>query len=96
MPAGKLANLVAVQQPTGPVRLRKKRYEAYCALQDLSTQAEQAQAFRVSAPYLGRVLRGEREVGTQLIAGVLTGLEGVTFEDVFEMVVDDQPQRRSA
>lgn len=66
--------------------LRRNQYDKYCALAELTTQAQQADAFGQSEAYISRVRRGRREVNAQFIAGVLAAFPDLRFDDLFEVV----------
>ena len=95
MPLGKQANVRAVQQIEPVIHLRRNQYDKYCVLAEITTQAQQADAFGQSEAYISRVRRGLREVNAQFIAGVLASFTDRRFDDFFE-VVGIRPLRRSA
>ncbi|TDD97564.1 hypothetical protein [Actinomadura rubrisoli] len=84
-----------MQQIEPRVQLRHNQYDKYCALAELTTQAQQGEAFGQSEAYISRVRRGRREVNAAFIAGVLAAFPDLRFDDMFE-VVGLRPLRRSA
>lgn len=86
MPIGKHVNVLAVEQSEARVLLRRNQYDKYCALAELTTQSQQADAFGQSEAYISRVRRGRREVNAQFIAGVLATFPDLRFDDLFEVV----------
>lgn len=84
-----------MEQANQRVALRVRQFEKFCRLDHLATQAQQAEAFGCSAPYISRLVRDKTDATGPFIAAVLD-VFGCRFEEVFEVVADIDAMRRAS
>lgn len=87
--------LRAMEQANQRVSLRVRQFDRFCKREGLLTQAQQAEAFGCSAPYISRLVRGLTDATGPFIAAVLDVLD-CRFEEVFEVLSDAPSMRRAS
>lgn len=79
------------------IRLRTSDYLKYVRLKGWKLQAKQAEAFGLHESTVGRVLNGTRSPSSEFIAGVLSAFQpDLSFEDLFEVVDDEEPEQAAS
>lgn len=71
------------------IRLRVKQYAKIADAKGWRTDAAAAAAIGCNAATVWRVRKGQAAPGEQFIAGLLTAASPFTFDDLFEVVVQD-------
>lgn len=84
-----------MEQANQRVSLRVSQFERFCSRHQLTTQAQQAEAFGCSAAYISRLVRGLTDATGPFIAAVLDVLD-LRFEEVFEVMADTHAMRRAS
>jgi hypothetical protein len=84
-----------MEQATQRVSLRASQFERFCSRKQLTTQAQQAEAFGCSAAYISRLVRDLTDATGPFIAAVLDVLD-LRFEEVFEVTSDASEMRRAS
>lgn len=74
-------------QPSPAVRLKDTEFRERAAAAGLNTEAEIANHLGMHRISVWRILTGEAAPGIAFLAAVLASFPGITFEDVFEVVV---------
>jgi hypothetical protein len=72
------------------VRLRFKRFSNAAQLAGLLSSYALAKKMEVNRSTVARVVSGEQQPGPTFIAGALTALAPMEFDDLFEIVRDDE------
>ncbi|MET4611069.1 transcriptional regulator with XRE-family HTH domain [Rhodococcus sp. PvR044] len=70
------------------IKLRQGQLAKYRKLSGLDTQQKLADAMGMERSTLSRTLNGFMDPGEKFIAGLLTAFPMLSFEDLFEVVVD--------
>ena len=83
------------------LRLRSDQFEAYCIRKGIAhTDVARAEFIRMSRPQLRKICRYGAAPGSTFIASCLVALggkhPGKVFEDLFEIVTDDDEDRDAA
>jgi transcriptional regulator with XRE-family HTH domain len=82
--------------PSPPgVRLRRDKFETYCAQHGLRSLSDRADFIGVHFTTVGRIMRGDLDPGTTFIA-TATKAFGVGFDDLFEITTGTEPDRDGA
>lgn len=80
------------------IRLNMRAFTNYCRLAGLHTVADIARFLSMDASHVGRVLNGQRTIGTDFIAAVVDAFmrrnipAADIFVDVFEIYRDDDTE----
>ncbi len=75
---------------TAHIRLRREQIDKYMRLAGITKQAQLAEKMGVAEASVCRTLNGRTAPGEKFIAGLLAAFSDLDFNDLFEVVTDQE------